>query len=113
MSAEAAPPPYWLLLSVLFSSQPMTPELAMSLHQVAYGLYRSGGSEGEVHAELLHGTVKNLKKDVLLGTIGGPAFEATVETERGTGTVRFLLTRQGLELMAAREERQQRPRYLN
>mgnify|MGYP003519625280 CR=1 FL=1 len=35
---------------------------------------------------------------IALGAIAGPAFEAKLETERGSGTVRYLLTRQGLEL---------------
>jgi hypothetical protein len=104
-------PPYWLLLSVLFSSQPLTPALAMALHAVAYELYRTGGAAGPVAGDLVSGTVRNLRKDFLLGTIGGPGFEADIETERGAGTVRFLLTRQGLELMAARDEK--RPQFLN
>lgn len=105
-------PPYWVLISVLFSSFPMTPALAMCLHEAAWELHRKGGSEGQVAGDLVSGKVLNLKKDVLLGTIGGPAFEAEIETERGAGVVRFLLTREGLELMKAREQHQ-RPRYLN
>jgi hypothetical protein len=53
---------------------------------------------------------------MLLGTIGGPAFEAQLETERGAGKVRFLLTRDGLELMKARapsSRRRAKARYLN
>jgi hypothetical protein len=55
-----------------------------------------------VGGDLLAGKVRNLKKDVHLGGISGPAFEAEIDTERGSGVVRFLLTRQGLELMEAR-----------
>ncbi len=102
-----APPPYWLLLSVLFSSQPLSESLAMCLHQAAYDLYRKDGGVGEVIGDLARGKVRNLKKDVLLGTIGGPAFEAEIETERGAGVVRFLLTRQGLAMMQAREQRRE------
>lgn len=109
-----APPPYWVLISVLFSSQPLSPSLAMTLHQAAYELYRRGDSVQPVAGDLLTGKVHNLRKDVQMGTLSGPAFEAEIETERGSGVVRFLLTRQGLELM-----RQQpppappRPRYLH
>jgi hypothetical protein len=110
-------PPYWLLISVLFSSVPLTPALAMTLHQAAYGLYRSNGGATPVAGDLLQGRVTNLRKDMLLGTIGGPAFEAQIETERGKGEVRFLLTRQGLDLMDGREpalaRAPARPRYLN
>ena|SRR5215211_2685216 len=105
-------PPYWVLISVLFSSQPLTPPLAMTLHQAALELYRSDGSVSDVAGDLLTGRVRNLHKDVLLGHIAGPAFEADIETERGSGMVRFLLTRQGLELMGA-EKRARGPRYLN
>jgi len=117
MPAMAAQPepPYWLLISVLFSSLPLTPALAATLHQAAYDLYRRNGGAAAVAGDTLQGRVTNLRRDMLLGTIGGPAFEAQIETERGHGTVRFLLTRQGLDLMAARPETPapRKPRYLN
>jgi hypothetical protein len=109
-------PPYWVLISVLSSSQPLTPALAMTLHQAAYELHRSGGSVQPVAGDLLTGKVHNLRKDVQMGAIAGPAFEAEIETERGSGVVRFLLTRQGLELMAQappRPEQPSAPRYLH
>jgi hypothetical protein len=109
--------PYWHLISVLFSSLRLTPALAMTLHQAAFELYQSEGGAVPVAGDLVHGRVTNLKKDMLLGTIGGPAFEASIETARGKGTVRFLLTREGLELMGARSPARraepQRPRWLN
>jgi hypothetical protein len=112
--AAAEKPPYWQLISVLFSSLPLTPALAMTLHQAAYELHRSGAGAAPVAGDMLTGRVTNLKKDMLLGTIGGPAFEAHIETERGKGLVRFLLTRDGLERMGRRERsRAERPRYLN
>ena len=39
-----------------------------------------------------------------LGAISGPAFEAKLETRRGSGTVRYLLTRQGLDLLGVVEK---------
>ena len=106
--------PYWVLISVLFSSQPLSEQLAMNLHRVAHELYRTDGSEAAIDGELVHGMVRNTRKDALLGTIGGPVFEASVETERGKGQVRFLLTRQGLELMEQRQpKRPRKPRLLN
>jgi|CXWL01.1.fsa_nt_gi hypothetical protein len=90
--------PYWVLISVLFSSVPLTPPLAMALHQVAAELYRSGDGQGAVDHALAHGVVRNLKRDAMLGVTLGPMFEADLETERGKAQVRFLLTRQGLEL---------------
>ena len=108
-------PPYWRLLSVLFSSQPLTPPLAMSLLQVALDLHRRDASAGEVQGELAQGQVRNLRKHVMLGAIGGPSFEASVETERGSGTVRFLLTREALQLLDAEAPppAPPRPAYLN
>ena len=93
--AEA--PPYWQLLSVLFSSFPLTPALAMTLYEAAFDLHARDAAATKVAGDVLSGTVRNLRKHALLGTIGGPTFEADVETDRGKGTVRFLLTRQGLE----------------
>ncbi len=96
----SAPPPYWVLISVLFSSLPLTPALAMTLHEAALDLHRSGAGAKTVAGDILTGKVRNLRKSLVLGAISGPAFEADLETERGKGMVRFLLTRQGLELMA-------------
>lgn len=104
MPAESSPP-YWVLISVLFSSQPLTPALAMCLHEAALDLYRKEGSVGQVAGDLVSGKVHNLKKNAVLGAISGPVFEAEIETERGSGTVRFLLTRQGLDLMERARER--------
>lgn len=88
----------WTLISVLFSSIPLSASLAATLHEVALGLYREGGAMSPVAGDLVNGRVVNLRKTVALGAIAGPAFEASLETERGKGTVRYLLTRQGLEL---------------
>jgi len=108
------PPPAWLLISVLFSSLPLTPALAVTLHQTAYDLYRRDAGAMPVAGDMVTGRVLNLRKDMLLGTIAGPAFEAELETERGAGRVRFLLTRQGIDLMNEREPQPPaRPRYLN
>jgi hypothetical protein len=63
-----------------------------------------GGSVRAVAGDLLTGKVHNLRKDVQMGAITGPVFEAEIETERGSGVVRFLLTRQGLELMQPQPE---------
>src|SRR5689334_9232391 len=90
-------PPYWQLLSVLFASFPLTPALAMTLYEAAFDLHARDGKATKVAGDVLSGTVRNLRKHALIGTIGGPTFEAEVETDRGKGTVRFLLTKEGLE----------------
>jgi len=111
--AEQPPPPAWLLVCVLFSTLPLTPALAMTLHETAYELYTRGAGAKSLSGDLVWGRVLNLHKDMLLGTIGGPAFEAELETARGPGKVRFLLTRQGLDLMQERAPAQAKPTYLN
>jgi hypothetical protein len=94
--------PYWVLISIVFSSLPLREPLAIALHRTAYDLYRRDEGTARIEGELAQGEVRNLRKTVLLGTLSGPAFEADVDTERGTGKVRFLLTQEGIELMSQR-----------
>jgi hypothetical protein len=101
MAADSVP--YWLLISILFSSLPLSPALARRLHEAALELYRRDEGVTRLAGDLAQGEVRNLRKELLLGTLGGPGFEAHIDTERGSGTVRFLLTREGLEHLA--EER--------
>jgi hypothetical protein len=106
----------WTLISVLFSSVPLSAALAATLHEAAVQLYRRDEPTSPVAGELVHGRVVNLRKTMQLGAISGPAFEARLETERGSGTVRYLLTRQGLELLGLSEppaSASPRPRFLN
>jgi hypothetical protein len=97
--------PRWTLISVLFSSIPLDPSVAATLHEAALDLYRRDDAVGEVGGDVLSGRVVNLKKTMQLGAITGPAFEARLDTARGSGTVRYLLTRQGLELYGAERSR--------
>jgi hypothetical protein len=89
--------PYWYLISVLASTIPLEPALAMSLYEVAFSLHRSGEEHGEVLQERMEGRVTNMHRSYALGSIAGPGFEAEVEMPAGKGKVRFLLTRDGLE----------------
>jgi len=98
----------WTLISVLFSNVPLEPALAATLHQTALELYRRDATMQQVAGDALSGRVVNLKKTLQLGAISGPAFEATLETARGSGKVRFLLTTQGLELAGLPSERSRR-----
>jgi len=94
----AEKPPYWYLISVLASTIPLEPALAMSLYEVAFSLHRSGEGHGEVVQDRMEGRVTNLHRSFALGSIAGPGFEADVEMPAGKGKVRFLLTREGLDL---------------
>ena len=96
--------PYWLLMSVLLSSIPLEPALAMRLYRSAIDLFRANEGRATLAGDLAQGEVRNLKQDLLLGTLGGPGFEARLDTPRGSGTVRFLLTRQGLDLPENHED---------
>ncbi len=94
----AGEPHGWTLISVLFSTIPLDRSLAATLHQAALDLYRTEGTVQQVAGDVLSGRVVNLRKTLQLGAISGPAFEATIETARGSGKVRYLLTREGLDL---------------
>lgn len=87
----------WTLISVLFSNVPLEAALAATLHHAALDLYRGDGAVQQVAGDALSGRVVNLRKTLQLGAISGPAFEAIVETPRGSGKVTYLLTTQGLE----------------
>ena len=87
------------LISVLFSTFPLERALAGLLHQAAVDLYQRDEGFGPVAGDVVSGRVVNLKKSLSLGALSGPAFEAEIDTARGSGKVRYLLTRQGLEAM--------------
>lgn len=86
----------WTLISVLFSTIPLEPGLAATLHQTALELYRTDSPFQAVAGDVVSGRVVNLKKTLAIGAISGPAFEAKLDTARGSGTVQYLLTRQAL-----------------
>ena len=98
MASADSPPPYGLLIAVLSSSLPLRPEVSLRLYQAAFRLHRSGENVERLQGDLLQGKVVRLHKDLAIGSVVGPAFEAEISTESGEGVVHFLLTRQGLEL---------------
>jgi hypothetical protein len=89
--------PYWRLIAVLFSAFPLEPSLAMTLYQAACDCLREEAGVRDIGGDTLSARVRNLNTEAVLGGISGPTFEARVESDRGTGTVRFLLTREGVE----------------
>lgn len=89
--------PSFRLLSILFSAVPLEPSLSLALLQAARELVRDGLGAKEILGDALRGRVTDLRREALLGTLGGPLFEAQVDTARGSGLVRFLVTREGLE----------------
>jgi hypothetical protein len=96
--------PYWLLIAVLQSSVPLDDALALRLYRAAYDLHTRQDDREKLAGDLASGEVRRLRKDLLIGSIAGPGFEAEIDTPRGSGTVRFILTRQGLESAGSDEE---------
>lgn len=96
----AGPDPgsYWLLIAVLSSNVPLRPEVSMRLYQAAYRLHHRQENVEKLVGDLVTGKVMRLMKDMALGSVTGPAFEAEISTPHGEGRIHFLLTRQGLEL---------------
>jgi hypothetical protein len=93
----ADPSDYWLLIAVLQSTVPLEQAVALRIYQAALTLHSESGSVEKIHGDLATGEVRRLGKTMLIGTIGGPAFEAYLDTPRGSGQVRFVLTPEGLE----------------
>ena len=95
-------PPYWALIAALFSSFSLTESLAMSLYYAGCDLHERNQEAGEVAGDLLSGKLRRLQEHAMLGNFSGPAYEARIDTERGSGVVRFLITREGLQWMERR-----------
>jgi hypothetical protein len=98
---EDETPPYWFVISVLFSTQPLTPALARTLYERAFEMHRRDESHATLDGDMLQGSLAVLEKNALLGAISGPSYEAQIETERGAGVVRFLLTWRGIEWLSS------------
>ena len=88
--------PYWRLIAVLASTMQLSSALAMRLYHAAVELHRTEGTVVKLTGDLGEGEVRDLKKDLILGAIVGPGFEAIVETPEGAGSVKFIVTREGL-----------------
>jgi hypothetical protein len=105
--------PYWKLIAVLHSTVPLVEPLALRLFRAALELRRENLGKTKITGDLATGEVRSLGRDLLLGSIGGPGFEAELDTPRGHGLVRFLLTREGLDLAEGEETPPADPSRLN
>ena len=107
--------PSWQLISVLYSSQPLSPAMAMTLTEAAFTLHKDARGSMELAGDFGSGRVRATNQTALLGTIGGPVFEARLETNAGDATVRYILTDEAIEHHEARHKRDSRIRgeYLN
>ena len=107
---ERKPAPQWRLIAILGSTFPLSEALSRWLYETAVDLHRDGAAQTRIAGDLGEGVVINLQQDVLVGSLGGPSFRAELDTPKGRGQVRFLVTREGLE---ARAEAERRRRALN
>jgi hypothetical protein len=100
--ASMAPPatPYWMLIAVLQSTVPLAEALAMRLYHAALDLHERQEGKTALAGDLATGEVRRLGEDLLVGSIGGPGFEADLDTPRGKGHVRYVLTREALDAAA-------------
>ena len=89
---------------MLGSSIQIQPSLAYWLYDAALELHGSGGGSAKLDGELAEGELRSLDQNVLLGCIGGPGFEATLDTPEGRAHVSFLVTHEGLEEHQRRTE---------
>ena len=89
--------PYWLLIAVLASTRPLGQALSMRLYHAALELHKSGKNVTKLSGDLATGEVRSLGRSLGMGSIGGPGFEAELETPEGHLGVKFLLTRQALD----------------
>ncbi len=96
MNDREPPAAHWMLIAVLASTFPLAPALAMRLYRGAVELERTQRGTEPVAGDLGVGELRRLGHDLLLGVIGGPGFEAELDTPQGKGVVRFIVTRQGL-----------------
>lgn len=88
---------HWMLIAVLTSTFPLPSALAMRLYDGAIDLERTQSGTQAIAGDLGVGQLRRLGRDLLLGVIGGPGFEAELDTPQGRGQVRFIVTREGLE----------------
>lgn len=96
----------WKLIAVLQSTVFLPPALSIRLYRAAVALHRADADiENLTDVDTAYGQVRSLRRELLLGTFGGPGFEADLDTPHGKGHVRFLVTREGIEHAAREDER--------
>ena len=97
---QAAPtelPPLWRLIAVLASTIPLERAVALWLYQTAVEMRALGQKSVPLAGDLGDGRLTDMRQEALIGSIGGPAFEAILETNRGKGHIKFIVTKEGLE----------------
>ena len=99
----------WRLIAVLQSTAALGSSLALKLYEVAVGLHLERKESASLAGDDGVGTVRAVGRELLLGVISGPGFEAQLDTPTGRCTVSYIVTREGLahaeeEIHRQREE---------
>lgn len=87
----------WRLIAVLQSTVFLPAALSARLYRAAVELHRSEAEIEPLAEEIAVGYVRRLGRELLLGTFGGPGFEASIDTPDGKGFVRFIVTQEGID----------------
>ena len=99
----------WRLIAVLQSTGALGSSLALKLYETAVGLHLERKESASLAGDDGVGTVRAVGRELLLGVISGPCFEAQIDTASGRCTVSYIVTREGLahaeeEIARQREE---------
>ena len=99
----------WRLIAVLQSTGALGSSLALKLYETAVGLHLERKESASLAGDDGVGTVRAVGRELLLGAISGPGFEAQIDTVAGRCTVSYNVTREGLahaeeEIARQREE---------
>ena len=98
MTQEPDKPPLdWRLIAVLGSTFSLSPALARWLYETAVDLHLDGRLSTRLAGDLGEGMARDLEEEVLFGTLSGRAFEARIEGPEGSGQIRFIVTRLGID----------------
>lgn len=87
----------WRLIAVLQSSAALGSALALRLYETAVALHLDRKESASVAGDEGVGTVRAVGRELLLGVISGPGFEAQIDTPTGRCAVSYIVTKEGLE----------------
>lgn len=87
----------WRLIAVLRSTGALHPKLALRLYETAVALHADRKESAPFSGDEGVGTVRAVGRELLLGSIAGPGFEAQVDAPTGRCDVSYIVTKEGLD----------------
>ena len=81
----------WMITCIGTSNISLTNEVRWALEEEAVAMIRSGTDSVSFRAGMAEGRIRKERDHVSFVNDGGPLFSAEVETELGTGKVRFII----------------------